>query len=85
MYGVVDYHAMTMPYKPKKLKENTWSLIYNLLAVGVEPENLFIQSLVPEHAELGWILNNFASYGRVENMTQFKDCLLYTSPSPRDS
>ena len=73
MYGVVDYHAMTMPYKPKKLKENTWSLIYNLLAVGVEPENLFIQSLVPEHAELGWILNNFASYGRVENMTQFKD------------
>jgi len=73
MYGVVDYHAMTMPYKPKKLKENTWELIYNLLAVGIEPENLFIQSLVPEHAELGWILNNFAAFGRVENMTQFKD------------
>ncbi len=73
MYGVVDYHAMTMPYNPKKLKENTWELIYNLLAVGIEPENLFIQSLVPEHAELGWILNNFASFGRVENMTQFKD------------
>jgi len=73
MYGVVDYHAMTMPYNPKKLRENTWELIYNLLAVGVKIENLFIQSLVPEHAELGWILNNFASYGRVENMTQFKD------------
>ncbi len=73
MYGVVDYHAMTMPYNPKKLKENTWELIYNLLAVSIEPENLFIQSLVPEHAELGWILNNFASFGRVENMTQFKD------------
>ena len=73
MYGVVDYHAMTMPYNPKKLKENTWELIYNLLAVGIKPENLFIQSLVPEHAELGWILNNFAAYGRVENMTQFKD------------
>lgn len=73
MYGVVDYHAMTMPYNPKKLKENTWELIYNLLAVGVKKENLFIQSLVPEHAELGWILNNFASFGRVENMTQFKD------------
>ena len=73
MYGVVDYHAMTMPYNPKKLKENTWELIYNLLAVGIEMENLFIQSLVPEHAELGWILNNFAAYGRVENMTQFKD------------
>lgn len=73
MYGVVDYHAMTMPYNPKKLKENTWELIYNLLAVGIKVENLFIQSLVPEHAELGWILNNFAAYGRVENMTQFKD------------
>jgi len=72
-YGVVDYHAMTMPYNPKKLKENTWELIYNLLAVGVKAENLFIQSLVPEHSELGWILNNFAAYGRVENMTQFKD------------
>lgn len=73
MYGVVDYHAMTMPYNPKKLKENTWELIYNLLAVGVKAENLFIQSLIPEHSELGWIFNNFAAYGRVENMTQFKD------------
>ena len=73
MYGVVDYHAMTMPYNPKKLKENTWELIYNLIAVGVKVENLFIQSLVPEHTELGWIFNNFASFGRVENMTQFKD------------
>ena len=73
MYGVVDYHAMTMPYNPKKLKENTWELIYNLLAVGIKVENLFIQSLIPEHSELGWIFNNFAAYGRVENMTQFKD------------
>ena len=73
LYGVVDYHAMTMPYNSKKLKENTWELIYNLLAVGIKAENLFIQSLVPEHAELCWIFNNFASYGRVENMTQFKD------------
>ncbi len=72
-YGVVDYHAITMPYKTKKLREDTWSLIFNLLAVGVKAENLFIQSLVPEHAELGWIFNNFASYGRVQKMTQFKD------------
>jgi len=73
MYGVVDYHAMTMPYNPKKLRENTWELIFNLLATGIKSENLFIQSLVPEHTELGWIFNNFAAYGRVENMTQFKD------------
>ncbi len=72
-YGVVDYHAMTMPYQPKKLRENTWALIINLLAVGVKPENLFIQSLVPEHSELAWIFNCFASYGQVTRMTQFKD------------
>lgn len=72
-YGVVDYHAMTMPYNPKKLRENTWALLFNLMATGVKAENLFIQSLVPEHTELGWIFNCFASYGRVTRMTQFKD------------
>lgn len=73
IYGVVDYHAMTMPYNPKKLRENTWELIFNLIALGVKVDNLFIQSLVPEHTELCWIFNNFAAMGRVENMTQFKD------------
>ncbi|MEZ4951871.1 MAG: tryptophan--tRNA ligase, partial [Saprospiraceae bacterium] len=72
-YGVVDYHAMTMPYTPKKLRENTWDFIINLLAVGVKPEHLFIQSLVPEHTELCWIFNCFASYGQLTRMTQFKD------------
>lgn len=72
-YGVVDYHAMTMPYDVKKLRTNTWDLITNLVAVGVKPENLFIQSLVPEHTELGWILNCFCSYGQLTRMTQFKD------------
>jgi len=72
-YGVVDYHAMTMPYNPSKLRLNTWELIYNLLAVGVKAENLFIQSLVPEHAELCWIFNCFCSYGHLSRMTQFKD------------
>ena len=73
IYGVVDYHAMTMPYKPKKLRENTWELLFNLMAVGVKPESLFIQSLVPEHAELCWIFNCFTSYGQLTRMTQFKD------------
>lgn len=72
-YGVVDYHAMTMPYKPKKLRENTWELIFNLVSVGIKPENLFIQSLVPEHTELNWIFNCFCSVGRLTNMTQYKD------------
>jgi len=72
-YGVVDYHAMTMPYKPAKLRQNTWNLIINLLASGVKAENLFVQSLVPEHAELSWIFNCICSYGQLTRMTQFKD------------
>jgi len=73
VYGVVDYHAMTMPYNPNKLRNNTWELIFNLLATGIKPEHLFIQSLIPEHAELCWIFNCFTSYGQLTRMTQFKD------------
>ncbi len=72
-YGVVDYHAMTMPYKAKNLRENTWNMALQLLACGINSENLFIQSLVPEHAELYWILGNVCSFGRLNLMTQFKD------------
>ena len=72
-YGVVDYHAMTMPYNPQKLRTATWELIFNLMATGVKADNLFIQSLVPEHAELCWIFNCFTSYGMLQRMTQFKD------------
>jgi len=73
VFSVVNYHAMTMPYQPDKLRENTWALIFNLIAVGVKPENLSIQSLIPEHTELGWILNCFCSYGELSRMTQFKE------------
>ena len=73
IYGIVDYHAMTMPYNPKKLRQNTWDLAFNLMAVGIKPENLFIQSLIPEHTELCWIFNCFTSYGQLTRMTQFKD------------
>lgn len=72
-YMVVDYHAMTMPYDVKKLRTKTWELVFNLVALGVKPENLFIQSLVPEHTELCWIFNCFCSYGNLSRMTQFKD------------
>lgn len=72
-YGVVDYHSMTMPYNPAQLRENTWKMVFYLLACGVKPENVFIQSLVPEHVELSWVLNCTTSYGEVTRMTQFKD------------
>ena len=75
IYGVVDYHAMTMPYEPKELHSNTMNMVIDLLACGVDPNKaiLFIQSLVPEHAELCWILSCFCSYGELQRMTQFKD------------
>ncbi len=73
LYGIVNYHAMTMPYNIKKLIPNTWELAFNLVACGIEPERIFIQSLIPEHAELSWIFNTMTSYGELSRMTQFKD------------
>jgi len=85
IYGVVDYHAMTMPYDASKLRLNTWDLIINLMSVGVKPENLFVQSLVPEHTELGWIFSCMASYGEMTRMTQFKDKSLKVKEESKDS
>lgn len=84
-YGIVDYHAMTMPYKPVALRESTWNGIFGLIACGIEPHNLFIQSWVPEHAELAWILGCFASYGEVQRMTQFKDKMQQLSEKDKDA
>ena len=73
VFGIVDYHAMTMPYKPEKLREATWNMTFQLLACGIDPDHVFIQSMVPEHAELAWVLGCVASYGELTRMTQFKD------------
>ncbi len=75
IFGVVDLHAMTMPYEPKVLQENTINMFMDLLALGVDPSRsvLFVQSMVPQHTELTWILNCVTSYGELSRMTQFKD------------
>lgn len=85
VYGVVDYHAMTMPYNVKKLRNNTWDLITNMVAVGIDPQNIFVQSLIPEHSELGWIFNCFCSYGQLTRMTQFKDKSSQVSESGKEA
>lgn len=72
-YGVVNYHSMTMPYKPSQLSENNWKMAMMLIACGVRPEYIFIQSMIPEHAELAWILGCNCSFGELSRMTQFKD------------
>jgi len=75
VYGVVDLHAITMPYDPKMLPDNTLKMFIDLIACGLDPNKsiLFVQSLVPQHAELTWIFNCVTSYGELTRMTQFKD------------
>lgn len=83
-FSVVDYHAMTMPITPSVLRANTWEMVLNLISVGVKPEHLFIQSLVPEHTELTWIFNCYCSYGQLQRMTQFKDKTQQLNDSQKD-
>jgi tryptophanyl-tRNA synthetase len=75
VYGVVDLHAMTMPYDPKVLQNNTLQMFIDLLACGIDPARsvVFVQSLVPQHTELTWIFSCVTSYGELSRMTQFKD------------
>lgn len=73
VYALVDYHAMTMPFDPAKLRDQVWNLAFDLIAVGLKTDYMFVQSLVPEHTELAWIFNCMSSYGEVSRMTQFKD------------
>jgi tryptophanyl-tRNA synthetase len=74
-YCVVDMHAITVPKEPKDLRKNTYEVLANYIAAGLEPDKvtLFIQSHVSAHAELSWILNCFSYYGELGRMTQFKD------------
>jgi tryptophanyl-tRNA synthetase len=75
IYCVVDLHAMTVPYDPGELTDATRRLATMLLAAGIDPDLslLFVQSQVPQHPELCWILNNVATFGELRRMTQFKD------------
>jgi len=74
-YCIVNLHAITLPQGPKVLRQKTFDLARIYLAAGVDPEKatIFIQSDVPEHAELTWILSCVARMGELERMTQFKD------------
>jgi tryptophanyl-tRNA synthetase len=75
IYCVVDLHSMTMPYDPAALKRNTEDMFIDLLAAGLDPEKsiVFVQSLVPEHAELAWVFACVCSFGDLTRQVQFKD------------
>jgi tryptophanyl-tRNA synthetase len=75
IYCVVDLHAMTVPYDPAALAEQTRRSAMLLMAAGLDPARctLFVQSHFPAHTELTWILNCIASFGELRRMTQFKE------------
>ena len=75
IYCVVDLHAVTIPYDVPTLASRTRELATGLLAAGIDPERaiVFVQSAVPEHAELNWLFTTVAPLGELERMTQFKD------------
>lgn len=74
-YMVVDLHAITVPQDPQELRANTRLAAAQLLAAGLDPERctLFVQSHVPEHAQLAWVMNCLTGFGEASRMTQFKD------------
>ncbi len=75
IYCIVDYHAMTVEYDVRTLRDNITEAAITLLACGLDPEHctLFVQSQVPEHTELAWIFNCLSPIGDLERMTQFKE------------
>lgn len=74
-FFIADLHAMTEPYDPVALRQSTFDLAVDLLAIGLDPERctLFAQSHVPEHPRLAWIVECTVSFGELSRMTQFKD------------
>jgi len=74
-YCIVDFHAITQPFEPQEMQRRIRDMATDLLACGVDPDQatLFVQSAVPEHTELGWILSSVTQYGELGRMTQFKD------------
>ena len=74
-HGIVDLHALTVTDRPGVLGASTLELAATLFACGLDPEvaTVFVQSHVPEHAQLGWVMECTVSYGELSRMTQFKD------------
>jgi len=74
-YLIVDLHALTLPKDPAELRSGTLELAMTLMAAGLDPDvcTLFVQSHVPAHSNLSWLLECTVSFGELRRMTQFKD------------
>ncbi len=75
VFGIADLHSITVRQDPQKLRQQTMQLYALLLSIGLDPDKsiLFIQSHVPQHSQLGWLLNCYTMFGELSRMTQFKD------------
>ncbi|GGC17514.1 tryptophan--tRNA ligase [Dickeya fangzhongdai] len=75
IYCIVDQHAITVRQDPQQLRKATLDTLALYLACGIDPQKstIFVQSHVPEHAQLGWLLNCYTYFGELSRMTQFKD------------
>ncbi|HDT2999831.1 TPA: tryptophan--tRNA ligase [Proteus mirabilis] len=75
IYCIVDQHAITVRQDPNELRKRTLDTLALYLACGIDPEKstIFVQSHVPQHAQLGWALNCYTYFGELSRMTQFKD------------
>lgn len=75
VYGIADLHSITVRQDPQNLRKQTTQLYAMLLAMGLDPDKgiLFVQSHVPTHSQLGWLLNCYTQFGELARMTQFKD------------
>ncbi|MGK5089747.1 tryptophan--tRNA ligase [Bdellovibrionota bacterium FG-2] len=75
LFFAVDLHTITVRQDPKEMRDQTYRAIATYIAAGLDPKDvtLFVQSHVPEHAELAWVLNCFTYMGELGRMTQFKD------------
>ncbi|MBI2607383.1 MAG: tryptophan--tRNA ligase [Candidatus Doudnabacteria bacterium] len=74
-FFIADLHALTTPFEPKELSQNTLEVAADYLAAGIDPKKstFFLQSQVLEHTELAWIFNSLTSLGELNRMTQFKE------------
>ena len=74
-FFIADLHAITLEQDPKVLRERTLRAAAQLVAMGIDPErsSIFVQSQVPAHAQLGWVLQCLTGFGEARRMTQFKD------------
>ncbi|MFA6198341.1 MAG: tryptophan--tRNA ligase [Patescibacteria group bacterium] len=89
LFCVVDYHAITVKYDPKDMRNRTLNAALDYLAAGLDPKRatLFVQSHVPEHTELAWLLNTITPVGELRRMTQWKEKsgikdIRFYNPSP---